>query len=54
MSASSIRKTAGRILCIGIILLLVCVSFASAEDLFAAGELNLRDHGLVLEDVISE
>ena len=54
MSASSIRKTAGRILCIGIILLLVCISFASAEDLFAAGEQNLRDHGLVLEDVISE
>jgi len=54
MAASSIRKNVGRIIFIVIILLLACVSFAFAEDIFAAGEQNLRDHGLVLEDVISE
>lgn len=54
MAASSIRKSAGRIIFIGIILLLICISLASAEDLFAAGEQNLKDHGLVLEDIINE
>ena len=54
MAASSIRKNVGRIIFIVIILLLACVSFAFAEDIFAAGEQNLRDHGLILEDVISE
>ena len=54
MAASSIRKNVGRIIFIVIILLLACVSFAFAEDIFAAGEQNLKDHGLVLEDVISE
>ena len=54
MAASSIQKNVGRIIFIVIILLLACVSFAFAEDIFAAGEQNLKDHGLVLEDVISE
>ena len=54
MSVSSVRKAIGLITVISLILLLVCISFASAEDLFAAGEQNLRDHGLVLEDVINE
>ena len=54
MSLSSIRQAIRLITVISLILLLACTSFASAEDLLAAGEQNLRDHGLVLEDVISE
>ena len=54
MSMSSVSKTIRLTTVISLILFLVCVSFASAEDLFAAGEQNLKDHGLVLEDVISE
>ena len=54
MSLSSIRQAIRLITVISLFLLLVCISFASAEDLLAAGEQNLRDHGLVLEDVISE
>ena len=54
MFTAIFRKTVRRMIIAGMILLLVCMSFAFAEDLFAVGEQNLRDHGLVLEDVISE
>ena len=54
MFVSSVRKAIRLITVISLILLLVCTSLASEEDLFAAGEQNLKDHGLVLEDVINE
>ena len=54
MFTAIFRKTVSKMIITGMILLLVCMSFAFAEDLFAVGEQNLRDHGLVLEDVISE
>ena len=54
MFTTTFRKTVRRMIITGMILLFVWTSFASAEDLFAAGEQNLRDHGLALEDVISE
>ena len=55
MSAVSVRGVVRRIIIFGMILLLLSISSAFAEEeYFAAAEQNLIDHGLTLEDVIND
>ena len=55
MSAVSVRGIVRSIIIFGMILLLLSISSAFAEEeYFAAAEQNLIDHGLTLEDVIND
>ena len=55
MSAVSVRGIVRRIIISGMILLLLSISLASAEEEYlAAAEQNLIDHGLTLKDVLND